>query len=122
MIKATELRIGNWILAGGEPFEVNPDVISVIYNEGGRVEYNQIPLTPELLEKLGVVEIPNILEWVFSFMSMTLTFVWCNDDKYIVRYEGPAGGINHIINAPESLHQLQNLYFALTGQELEINL
>lgn len=111
MIKASELRIGNWVLAGGEPFEVNPDVIAVIYNEGGRVEYNPIILTHELVIKAGF--------WRYGAGSFAKNKIWIVYASGTYFFE--VGDIT-IGRGIMYLHQLQNLYYALTGEELEINL
>lgn len=57
MIPANELRIGNWVGNGDKNFQVehfmlSPDIGSA---DGYKydVDYLQIPLTPEILEKCG---------------------------------------------------------------------
>ena len=61
-----------------------------------------IPLTPEILEKCGFEN------------SYKFGMVWHN---YLKRYAVVVNG-ESIENVPQNLHQLQNLYFALTGTEL----
>lgn len=71
-----------------------------------------IPLTPEILEKAGFYHSENWQKtWWFN-KSISINFH--NDKLYY----------NDMQRAIElqSVHQLQNLYFALTGEELEINL
>lgn len=76
-----------------------------------------IPLTPEILEKAGFVTIGRYAIGVGGynvFAKGRIELLQPNEgDPYILAfYEAK---ITH-------LHQLQNLYFALTGQELTINL
>ena len=114
MIKANELRIGNvanlnWDgdirqvtleNVGSEYFSIDGFDESFTY-----VDLYPIPLTPEILEKIdwnGYVKL-NIGSW-FKI-----------DDVGHLYYRSDYTGRN-----VDSLHQLQNLYFALTGEELEI--
>jgi hypothetical protein len=111
MIQATELRIGNWVYAG--------DKITLIYIDsvcewGERPLYG-IPLTPEILEKCGLKlnvyghngdrEVSSCDLGCISILD-TME-VWVNNEE-----------VSHI----KHLHQLQNLYFALTGKELEVKM
>lgn len=120
MIDATHLRIGNWVMFDGEP-----DLITEIWENlcGGRSfsrytydRVSPIPLTPEILEKSGFKKSSPDFTWDFDKLSVHLpgksypkgrTYfnAWCIKE-----------GI------PQSLHQLQNLYFSLTNQELQITL
>lgn len=141
-INATELRIGNWI-ASGEKFNDTSTIGKVleIGNEERDFEqiyceclesfewffkdnYCGIPLTEELLLKCGFEKKDK--EW-YLFPSPEIQIIVLNDDKYngVMFYTRtihtdytPIYCTKHINN----VHQLQNLYFALTGQELEINI
>lgn len=124
-MKANELRIGNWLLgANGKYLQVDPYGISVIADES--VDCKPIPLTPEILEKCGFVKWSN----TFLFIEMEKN-TWVNQ-YLLIRFKNSE--INQVIahnrrpnmgtlvNSISSLHQLQNIYFALTGTELEIKL
>lgn len=115
MIKASELRIGNWVQVNGaytgDGFEIEGKQITGIMNNYVYLlgmleittsfeELQPIPLTPEILEKCGKTDKRFQLE--FSIMEGRF---W-----YLKHYE------------LFYLHQLQNLYFALTGEELTVNL
>jgi hypothetical protein len=127
MILKRELRIGNLIsradLASQEPrFEtiielgekaVTSGPIKVICDYK---DLNPIPLTEDILLKCGFKKIGTNFENGFLILHGNLktgTFDFLlnipNESKYNVTV------IQH-------LHQLQNLYFALTNQELEIKL
>ena len=80
-------------------------------------DIHQIPLTEEILLKCGFVEKH---KWFYKenfILGYTTT-----DDNLQAEYKfaGVEGDWKMI--DIKYLHQLQNLYFALTGQELEINL
>lgn len=119
MVNQKELRLGNKIMYKGEVRTVNMihdngyamgDIRGGYYADGNHKHYDPIPLTPEILEKCGFVfdtvtyQIGNIMlsecDGYFNF--------WLNQ-----LYQGS-------IRKIYSLHQLQNLFYALTGQELEI--
>jgi hypothetical protein len=112
MINVHELRLGNWVNIWGEPNNIGSlqsNFWGVFINKVGEVDFKDIspiPLTPEILEKCG--------------------FVLMEGSWYNLLYIDPvgAGRFKCLYSVPylDYLHQLQNLYFALTGKELEINL
>lgn len=86
---------------------------------GHKTEYLYgIPLGPEILEELGFVESPAKGGWYslnndiidLSVNILDKSFCIANNEYEVVIKSNP---INH-------LHQLKNLYLALTGTELEI--
>lgn len=113
MINNNELRIGNWASIG-EYQDVQINRIDENPNA-----YDPIPLTPEILEKSGFVKRfadseCNIwdlkdTEWQKHITLALVDAGW----KYL-----SAPGANPFHN----VHQLQNLYFCLCGQELDIKL
>ena len=130
MIDLTELRIGNWITVG----KSNPIQITGIFNEYIRAlvlfpvhdDVNPIPLTPEILEKAGFVKNRNgepSIE-INDIASHLELMVGVDNLHYPSFTQTPQGSEERTVyfNRINSLHQLQNLYFALTGEELTINL
>lgn len=140
-MKASELRIGNWVktledgsthfrqVTGIEIASENQRIdgftrpfvrcghMAAILNDEDIEYISPIPLTPEILEKAGFVTIGRYAIGVGGynvFAKGRIELLQPNEgDPYILAfYEAK---ITH-------LHQLQNLYFALTGQELTINL
>lgn len=117
MISTTQLRIGNWVSFKGL-WEVQVSGIrgSVIYIDGNQgvfmdENFDPIDLTAEILEACG-------------FEQKAIGYYWKND--YCVYYTN--SGLHQYKIHKEgvyyppiiaSLHQLQNLFFALTGQELQ---
>ena len=119
MIQANELRIGNWILWNMPGGSIQPILVASIPLDDDN--YSPIPLTTEILEKAGFEKDEDYTthegKMYVSFNlpdGTTIDKLGDNDFEYHVwdNYE------KHI----KYLHQLQNLYFALTGEELEINL
>lgn len=113
MIKANELRVGNWVTgAFGEnaPFQIM---------KGFQIDdcvdtYFPILLTPEILERCGFEFIKN--EYLLKAFSIVFQQ---NIFKFYYDYLDK-GDYNEIFVQIKYLHQLQNLYFVLTGEELEI--
>ena len=103
-----ELRLGNLFILRGKIVEFDDNLMhSVIY--GGLEGSEPIPLTEECLLKFGFEK----------FVEHTPSFG--HDDIYRKRYIDINGRYNqyHFRNILiESVHELQNLYFALTKEEL----
>ena len=130
MIKANELRIGNYVneLTVGEIFIPTGKIIKIteikfsgisevnpIFEHPIERNYQQIDpiaLTEEWLLKFGF-EKDSRNESYWFFLNKIFIYVGINDLYY---YDYDEGEINI-----QYVHQLQNLYFALTGNELTIN-
>ena len=125
-MKANELRIGNYI-----EFDSSVRTL-VIEDEQGFIEVRSIG-------ESGVNEwsdygasgcvsnpkpIPLTEEWLIKFGFEKLE---CWDDMYYFKigdfqvYEYNVSGYEYDDFNIKHVHQLQNLYFALTGEELKIN-
>lgn len=125
-MKASELRIGNKVLYKKEIVEI-ASVSGIKYSFGNQditiclsdssllsVDISQlspIPLTPELLEKCGLVYDGEYFAIKNSYFELTPT----EDGKFQLTINSAEYETKLIV---EYLHQLQNLYFALTGEEL----
>ena len=123
-MKASELRIGNLVSSkNADAFTVTGIKDRNIYVEGYSTEYghdiaisllriNQafpIELTPEWLERMG--------------FEKAFNGYWDDKDEFRIYEDGE--GILYLgeripCNRIKYIHQLQNLYFALTGLEIEI--
>lgn len=73
-----------------------------------------IPLTPEILEKAGFKAKGS------GFWNLEKDF--CSLEVYINDKSITTFSYNWEVAECQNLHQLQNLYFALTGEELNIEL
>lgn len=127
MINAEELRIGNYFYYGKHNIVGTFSTLEYRRLDGllinGQIpeeHLTPIPITPEILEKCGFEE--EITEDITYYHPSGFFFfqIWDRENKKHDYY-----GIklmNKFIVRLDCLHQLQNLYFALTGAELEINI
>jgi len=112
-MKANEFRLGNLIYYKTEFGELMVYRMANIHAETYLGVYEPIPLTPEILGKCG-----------FSFFCNGYYANKGSFELCIIENEFIYFSIEQQITGKkiEYVHQLQNLYFALTGTELEINL
>lgn len=140
MIDPKELRIGNTIKtncsSSAEIYSIASDNTFNHYNDGYVISSNSdledakpIPLTSEILNKCGFTWNQHWLEKDLSFCNWWMRFSNGRYDHLSIfqyqnadRNESTVTRIDFGRNRPEYLHQLQNLYFALTGEELKIEL
>lgn len=144
-----ELRLGNWVFSKETQkpqlitglTEENPFIDAITFDYITYDEIEPIPLTEEILLKCG-------FEWFKPFKcyshkqlniyiglntkkSECYALHCLNIDDYNgvkkTKYDGKlylTSEAEYLVSETpiEYLHQLQNLYFALTGQELEVNI
>jgi hypothetical protein len=130
MIKANELRLGNYVLCKGKVERIHGvnyhgDIKLNLYADKYTDEdINAIPLTLEWLERMGFKKessFLNVQHYSISIIELP--------KLYLIQLEEKEGIYQLIINDGETdlgkpfqyVHQLQNLYFALVGEELTIN-
>ncbi len=117
-MNANELRIGNFVslFRTYEIVQIQLTQTRFIMVLNGEYEAEPIPLTEEWLVKFGFFRTDKFgLEKEYQNGSHVIIFKHEEHDVFVVEiYECPICiDIKHI-------HQLQNLYFALTGEELTI--
>jgi hypothetical protein len=114
-LKNTEVRVLNLVqnASGGYQFEVTPEMILEPYG------LYPIPLTEEWLLKFGFQEKDRRQNRFIKNDDFELEF---QGDKvaYCVWGGEDAPHLTQFFGHCKHVHQLQNLYFALTGEELEI--
>ena len=114
MLKSRELRLGNWVMQGG--VETIVDSLSRNIKDWDRtnnkrtIDCEPIPITEQWLIDFGFEKSGKwftkgmfISELNISVVYKTATILDTDEAR---------------IHFPEFIHQLQNLYFALTGEEL----
>lgn len=114
-MKASELRIGNWVYdnpcLSSRQIDAK-DILELVQMEvAGHTRFHLEPeeLTSEWLERFGF-EHENTIggwsKWSNGKMRLLDMKFYFDSSEYFIRVE--------------DVHQLQNLYFALTGEELTI--
>ena len=114
-MKAEELRKGNLIqretyLGEWEQITYHPDRHHQIVN--APKQFKPIELNPSWLERMGA-EYDN---YYYKFDDQIYIHYYENLDKSMDVFKGD----ENILQDIKYVHQLQNLYFALTGKEIEI--
>jgi hypothetical protein len=106
-MKSNQLRIGNLVMSDGYLYKVYhiPD------DEDYFEECQSIPLTEEWLVKFG-----------FESNNSTSNFLTYYNERYDYRIEIYQNGDVWFdeLRKIQHVHQLQNLYFVLTGEELTL--
>lgn len=104
-MEANELRVGNYLFDGvGGIIKVEVDDLY----DNVRKYYEPIPIIEEVLLECG-------FEYDDAFYYKDGIFLEYDDNSLRLDCMSDSVSIKY-------LHQLQNLYFALTNEELEINL
>jgi len=125
-MKANELRIGNWVKHNSEWCYRGEEVYKFQWNETDWYALGESTLFLENIEPIPLTE-----EWLIKFgfeklwyddNGMKLPYYRLNQNDYVfdLDYEFCATRDDAGYIYLKSVHQLQNLYFALTGDELEI--
>jgi len=138
-MKPEELRIRNWVKdkykdISGQIVRITKPVVDFESKEGrwNGISYDSIrpiPLTPEWLERFGFDEIMEIIEDKEGYEVATMVHMMINkgksnsEFKLIQTIDGYWSLDGYETAWPKLckyVHQLQNLYYALTGKELEL--
>jgi hypothetical protein len=129
-MKANELRIGNLVYnTKGEVDAVNMDALKYLVAYGGTsaCQVKPIPLTEEWLlrfgfKKWGRDDLPRTLSYELGRMRIFPANSFCDFSGYGFLHYKPVE--NESTESAEfsfqHVHQLQNLYSAMTGEELEL--
>jgi len=113
MIQANELRIDNLVMWDGKICKTDPLLISVLYEDGLHPDTTPIPLTEEWLVKFGFEN--GTTQDLKVITNATITKNGMREGFWNLYLGHNAIDVNF-----KYIHQLQNLYFALTGTELEL--
>ena len=124
-MKIQELRIGNWFIGySNKPFQWDLEYSKLLTLERNRPDIDEvikspIPLTEDMLSEFT-------MKWGTDPQEPNALMVFKNGEFEVLKfkdednffYSSGRGFHADIIY----LHQLQNLYFDLTGEELEVEL
>lgn len=103
---AKELRIGNLVI-------INDEITTMEIGWFSAKSIKPIPLTEEWLLKFGFKKSNNLYTKDFCGGLYSLQLNLSHNGTYFTYYDG------YVVL--DFIHKLQNLYFALTGEELTIN-
>jgi len=116
MIITNELRIGSWVKDSKS--RTDSQILMIGYNNvdhgQGLVYFSEIepiPLTSEWLERFGFEKLPNP-----NFMAIGTSPKF--SDYFSIDLRGNYIEFGYKLINIKHVHQLQNLYFALTSKEL----
>lgn len=131
-MEGKQIRIGNLLnhseLGIVEVIAVGKEYIHCIYNNETHYEtlnrFSGIPITEESVFKVGfeVVKIYDVKSIVFKNDEYLIVAIRSNSRLWNLRYRHRHLHDDLSLCYVESLHQLQNIVFDLTGKELEIKL
>lgn len=139
-MKATELRIGNLVRSQNTPI---PCRVVTLHKHVAVVIQNTINSFEETCNYVDVSAIPLTEEWLFKFgfkdvsehknheTIKSLKLIASNDSLIIVQFRPEEEALlwlsitdcdheGSVLTSIDKVHQFQNLYFALTGKELEL--
>jgi hypothetical protein len=139
-MQAKDLRLGNWLIIHGRPEKVESISYDELLKSNGIDEHyinrsnlkdiRPIPLTAELLEKSGF-EINGFKQFDFPIhkysklvLDLNGGYIWLRESD--IKGESFKDDIVCLWNRDYKkdfyLHQLQNLFYSLSGEELEVKL
>ena len=124
MISTVDLRIGNWITVSEVTYRVTALSETKVHFKGrkggvSQEEIHPIPITQEILEKAGFKK-KGKADLFDKFPNEGFTYHIYSHKVMI--FHGPHNTLCHWLSTQiDFLHQLQNLYYCLTGRELSIS-
>ena len=115
-MKTTDLRLGNYIDKYGKPIKVDFGILQKI--ENGSVIYKPIPLTEEYLLKFGFMVLEDEGD-VKHYCKYKYDITWHDGNDFYFGIRDLNGSIYSLIQI-FTVHQLQNLFYAIVGDELTL--
>ena len=131
MIDPKELRIGNWVKCNqenGQEFDCKiqaEDFKLLVDSDEYRKNHHPLPLTEEWLERFGFKNIDSGAPHLDISDNSRIVCPVKNTDRWLYietsqEDENMYSNLTHIFTMNNYVHQLQNLYFILTGEELKL--
>jgi len=127
-MRVEDLRIGNLINDGICNERVSSSMLHYLEQNDDR-QYKPIPLTEEILLDCGFdkvitdcEEFGESVDYVLKYRNNTpdmFILSYCDDFSINISGDERDFGVCPDLGVVNHVHQLQNLYFVLTGQELE---
>ncbi len=123
-MKAQELRIGNYYDNNGQTETVTVSVIEALLESESRAWIKPIPITEEWLVKFGFKLTSDSGDVKhFDFPNNSDYSIYLDHKDIALAYNTKSGYycLMYDVHYLQSVHQLQNIFYALTGEELTIN-
>lgn len=134
MINVTELRVGNIVLytqdndelpvlkIDGDSKTICLDLLLDLNMEVNEQDIEPIPLTPEWLGRCGFLSAGQFDKDIYKVVVNGESYYIRDHKGFDFAIDSNEGDPLYIRYDLHHVHQLQNLYFALTGEELAIKL
>lgn len=118
-MKVEELRVGNWVMGYRKPIKWSLENFDLLKQADlDEIIKEPIPLTEELLLKCGFKSVSGDAMVHKLNRHFRLEYAL---GEYVLRIKTDRHDSSYV-RVVRSLHQLQNLYFDITGKELEVEL
>lgn len=122
IMESKELRIGNWINDGYSDRKVKIDDFAnecIFFPETPMQKWSPIELTEEWLERFGFTKVNH--KGFNGYLSGNCELIYNIESKQMFSFNEVDGSVWNLTRVI-FIHQLQNLYYALTGEELKYSL
>lgn len=126
-MKAAELRIGNIVYnRDNDVVCINSPILISSLHHWEQTKYSKtppidsIPLTEEWILKLGFKNNDIVGGFVIESGRQAFNLFLAQDTDWLLLYRDDIGCNYQSLIFIDYVHQLQNLYFALTNKELEL--
>jgi hypothetical protein len=134
-LKAQDLRVGNWVIENEFP-NIYSKIQSISFTGYASSSYNDsinvkdltpIPITEDILLKFGFEKTDDFGDQIYYALinrgNRHYYICFDHDDiSFGLSVFNQCTSLIYDSDSLQNLHQLQNLYFALTKKELEITL
>ena len=112
IMKIEDLRVGNWVMGYHDPFQWSFEHFDLLKQADlDEIIKEPIPLTEEILLKCGFK----------NSKSNIITYIYINNPAYYITEIGNCFTFISCdkirVRSIKYLHELQNIYFATTGEE-----
>lgn len=120
-MRASELRKGNWVNEYGVPIQITPQHILGLHQieVAGKIciDLEPIPLTEEWLIRLGAKKYRNVIYIPVTNLKAEMHFE-IYGEEIVTTIKSQFSDL--ILDRIKHVHQLMNLFYALTGEELTL--
>lgn len=120
---ASELRVGNWVSKDGEIYQATSATITALENDYFKVE--PVVIDSDWLKKFGFESLRK--NYSLNMGRELFEYAVKYDTEFVVYYDNRNQGwtLDESVKPDRthfifSIHELQNLHYALTGKELVI--